>query len=993
MNHRDIIQTELTLFEKSYHWLEEHMPKSLIAEFSNTYLVDLAHHLVGLKHQEYYVQIRLPNISLVLSLDYEDVDLRILKNFGSSGIKSYETFISDSAPPGAPEESRLFIAAIKLTETEEEPSNLLSIDQKQTLFKKVELLDSLVDGELLNDFLEKLSLNFLSNIGEQNLSQLLHLGIRASQRDHIQFELKESKLLIAWKNTPKKLFLFRLASLLHRQSLRLEKAAATSIDLPNDETLLLMSLHLKGNLTDFDREDFIRELCFLKFSPYKDLIEEQFIKTHLLKGNLANIIRCMASFIHQFLLQADIYLYSLPNILEGLTRHPELTLKACHLFERKFHPLHHDIKAYESEKTSLLDEISHIDTGNHLNDVRRKNILKGTILFSEFCLKTNFYRENKCSLSFRFDPNYLNYAPYDREQKFPELPFAIFMVMNDTFLGFQIRFKDLARGGLRTVLLPKEQTTWEINNVFLECYNLALTQQKKNKDIPEGGAKAIIFLDIHERLEEEGKIFRKELLRKSTSFSEEILEAFLQKKRLVYLYEAQRAFIHSLLTLINCEEDGRLRAKDVIDYYKKPEYIYLGPDENMHNSMLEWIAKTSCEVNYKPKKAFISSKPGVGINHKEFGVTSHSVHIAATTVLKHLKIDPSKDLFTVKISGGPDGDVAGNELMNLFRDFPTTARIVALTDGTGTIQDKNGLDLPTLKQLFLEGKGIRHYPPNLLSDNGFLLDMHKKREESHYSIKTLLWKKESGTLIEEYISANLASHLYRSNLFTTKADLFIPAGGRPRTLSKSNMEEFLDAEGHPTAKAIIEGGNLYLTYEAREFLESKGVIIIKDSSANKGGVVCSSFEVLSGLLLSDEEFLQNKPRIVQEILDFIGKIALNETRLILASKEEIGLSYTAASEKISERINYFTYQILDYLTPMTLSTKKNDPLIRSLFAYVLPIFREEFEDRLITHLPDMHKKAIISCFIASNIIYRRGLCWVPSITEILDLLVDDILSP
>ena len=51
-----------------------------------------------------------------------------------------------------------------------------------------------------------------------------------------------------------------------------------------------------------------------------------------------------------------------------------------------------------------------------------------------------------------------------------------------------IRFKDLSRGGLRTVFPQRyEQMITERNNVFLECYNLALTQQKKNKDIPEGG--------------------------------------------------------------------------------------------------------------------------------------------------------------------------------------------------------------------------------------------------------------------------------------------------------------------------------------------------------------------------------------------------------------------------------------------------------------------------------------------------------------------------
>ncbi len=69
------------------------------------------------------------------------------------------------------------------------------------------------------------------------------------------------------------------------------------------------------------------------------------------------------------------------------------------------------------------------------------------------------------------------------------------------FIGFHIRFRDLSRGGLRTVFPERmEQMLIERNNVFSECYNLAYTQQKKNKDIPEGGAKGVIFLEPYERL-------------------------------------------------------------------------------------------------------------------------------------------------------------------------------------------------------------------------------------------------------------------------------------------------------------------------------------------------------------------------------------------------------------------------------------------------------------------------------------------------------------
>ena len=66
-------------------------------------------------------------------------------------------------------------------------------------------------------------------------------------------------------------------------------------------------------------------------------------------------------------------------------------------------------------------------------------------------LKTNFYRMNYTAISFRLDPKYLDDIPFERSKKFPELPYAIFFIKGMHFFGFHIRFKDLARGGLRTV--------------------------------------------------------------------------------------------------------------------------------------------------------------------------------------------------------------------------------------------------------------------------------------------------------------------------------------------------------------------------------------------------------------------------------------------------------------------------------------------------------------------------------------------------------------
>ncbi len=168
---------------------------------------------------------------------------------------------------------------------------------------------------------------------------------------------------------------------------------------------------------------------------------------------------------------------------------------------------------------------------------------------------------------------------------------------------------------------------------------------------------------------------------------EKKIAEFRQEQKIEFLYQSQRAFIESLLIIINCDEDSHIRARYILDYWKRPEYIYLGPDENMHDFMIEWIANISKKYDYKPGRAFISSKPYDGINHKEYGVTSLGVNVYMHHVLEYLGINPKTDLFTVKVSGGPDGDAAGNQLLNLYRFYPDTAKVIALTDGTGTIHD------------------------------------------------------------------------------------------------------------------------------------------------------------------------------------------------------------------------------------------------------------------------------------------------------------------
>ncbi len=991
-----------------YTWLEEHMPPSFFEEVEHKNVLLIARSLMGLPLQDYFVQIHLKQESFTLCLDSPDADLKILSKYQTRGIRNYRAFISN-APPPFPKAACLRIAMVSFTAFSEDTDPKEEIGSPQDIFKQLKERNPSVKQSDFDALIQQLNPRFLRALTTERLVTALDMLFRAQERDNCQYQekynedWKEKKdlpslqVVFAWRNIPKYGFLYRLAKIIHRHKLSMKRVNAIYIRANEKQNILLMSIGLhgvNGNVAweEADVPDFLKELVTLKYFEGMETVESAFVDSGLVRGNIGNLIKSMVYFIHQALVSLDINAYSFRHIEEGICRHPQLICLLMQAFEEKFDPNKQNLKAYNTLKDNFLQLVDQLDTGNEHHDILNKNILKQASNFVEFLLKTNFYRNNKTAFSFRFDPSYLDHLPFDRKDKFPELPYAIYFMKGFHFLGFHIRFKDLARGGLRTVAPDKhEKMVSERNNVFLECYGLAYTQQKKNKDIPEGGAKAVIFLEPFERLSQEIEIFHQELEEANIpqETAQKKIQIFITNHRLEHLYQSQRSYIESFVTLLNCNPDGTLKAKDIVDYWKKPEYVYLGPDENMHNEMIEWIASYSQSRGYKPGNAFISSKLSLGINHKEFGVTSFGVNVYMEETLKYLGIDPKEQSFTIKMSGGPDGDVAGNQMLNLEKFFPNTAHLLATIDVSGTIFDPQGLDLKELKKLFHEQKPIHLYPPEKLSDGGFLLDIRSKRELNAYTVQTLCWKKEKGNLVEEWLSGNEMNHLLKHTVHQVKADIFIPGGGRPRTLNESNVHEFLDETGKPTSLAIVEGANLYLTPFARKSLEELGVLIIKDSSANKGGVICSSFEVLCCLCLKPEEFIKEKPQLVNEILQNIRQKALDEATLLLETYKETGKPLTEVSEEISSRINTYTYEFFDYLKDTPLSDDPKDPLNRALLNYCLPTLKNKYAERIFEEIPEVHKKAIICCHIGSRLVYKKGLSWAPRIVDILPLISED----
>ncbi len=903
---------ETEQFRALYVWLKNSFTEAFFKEVTEDELLLIAHSLVGFKLQGYFSAMNFAKSSIVLSRNEQDSDYKIYEQYETKVISSMRTFVSN-AP--LPEETYL----IRLS--------LLSFGEFDA--NPPEHAQAIIELAKNSDFTQ---VELMRSTQQQASTVASYLDLR-----------------LALREAPNKGYIGLLLKTLFVQDIEIGSLYFAFIkpDVLYFEAQIRQSEHSESkdkNLIweNMDAQELVQELAAVRDFAVVDSFEKVFSRRGDVDGQILVFLRSVSCFVQQLLFHVDPHMYSLENVQEAFCYWPDLAKNLFALFCLKADPYKKSPENFDPLRKKLAELIDKQDTGKENRDLRRKTCLRYGLLFVDSILKTNFFVMKKGAVSYRLDSSILN----ELDDTFPIKPFGIFYLYARDFFGFHIRFQDLARGGMRTVNLRSKETAYEEAPLtFLECYELAWTQEKKNKDIPEGGAKAICFL-----------------------FPEG------------HLYRAQRLFISSLLQLV-CPYDT-----SIVDYYGLPEYLYLGPDENMHDSMIEWISEYAKKINYLPASAFITSKPKIGINHKRYGVTSFGLNVCMQEALIYLGIDPFKDVFTVKMAGGPDGDVAGNQILNLEKNFSKTAKLLCLIDISGVIFDPEGLDLLVLKELFLQAKPIRFYPAEKLSNGGFLLDLRSEKKEAIHIVKILCLKKAENVLKEVWLSGSEAQEIVRTFVHKTPADVFIPAGGRPATLSEFNVADFLDQEHQPTAKAIIEGANLYLTSHARDFLEQKGTIIIKDSSANKGGVICSSFEVITSLALTELEFIENKEEIVKEILEKIEQYAKDEVRLILDTNKRTNEFCSHISEHISERINSYSAEIRAYLQSIEL---ESGPYMSCFFEFCLPFLTTNFSEKLIKSIPEVHKKAIIASWIASKVVYMRGLEWSPSIVDVLPFLVQD----
>lgn len=708
------------------------------------------------------------------------------------------------------------------------------------------------------------------------------------------------------------------------------------------------------------RQVLATQLLDLDSPTYRDLVLPR-----VMTAEEAGLVSAFIGFCHTNCAHNQTERYTLEDVVRAFHFHPETSLRLVQLFRARFDPAREDREAaYARELEQAEHEVATHNTGHRLLDDFRRSIFRTALVFVKRTLKTNFFVDERQALAFRLDPAYLD----DLGTEFtgdlpPERPFRVTFFLGRHGLGYHIGFADIARGGWRTIFShDRDDYVTVANRLFRENYVLAHTQHLKNKDIYEGGSKLVTVVHVPGP-------------RRSPAAQRQLL------------HKVQRAFFNAFLDIF-VTEGGRPRDPRVVDFYGEDEPIELGPDENMHDAMIEEIAAISVRRGYLLGRGVISSKR-VGINHKEYGVTSTGVVAFAEIAMRERGVDLRKDPFSVKLTGGPDGDVAGNALRLLLERCPGAA-IKLIVDGTAALMDPAGLDREALSRVVLRADA-EAFDPARLSPGGFLLHRDQRRADGPRELYRRVEMTPTG-LREDWVTLDELHQELDSLIFRVPADLFIPAGGRPETIDAGNWPRFLLATGAPSAPVIVEGANSFITPEARRGLQEAGAVVLRDASANKCGVISSSYEIIGNLLLSEREFLAHKAEYVRDVLEILERRATDEARLLFRRHREEGgkRSFTELSEALSVEINEHKARLFRFFEDRP-QLHLRSPYREALLAHLPRLVRESsvFRARM-RRLPSKYRSAILAAEIATAVAYRKPL--EPDFGQALHAYVRDLFT-
>ncbi|KAI2418971.1 NAD-dependent glutamate dehydrogenase [Ophidiomyces ophidiicola] len=544
-------------------------------------------------------------------------------------------------------------------------------------------------------------------------------------------------------------------------------------------------------------------------------------------------------------------------------------------------------------------------------------VMRSFLVFNKAVLKTNFYTPTKVALSFRLNPDFLP------SNEYPQPLYGMFLIISSEFRGFHLRFRDISRGGIR-IVKSRDKEAYAINarSIFDENYNLANTQQRKNKDIPEGGAKGVVLLDVNHQ----------------------------DKARVAF-----EKYIDSILDLLLPPASPGIK-DPIVDLHGQDEILFMGPDENTAE-LVDWACLHARQRGAPWWKSFFTGKnPKLGgIPHDTYGMTTLSIRQYVEGIYRKLAVDETQ--IRKLQTGGPDGDLGSNEIM-LGKE-----KYTAIVDGSGVIVDPRGLDREELLKLAKRRVMISNFDLSKLSPDGYRVLV----DEADVKLP-------SGEVIHNGAVFRNTFHLRKGDY-----DMFVPCGGRPESINLGNVANLL-VDGKSTIPYLVEGANLFVSQDCKLRLEKNGCILFKDASVNKGGVTSSSLEVLASLSFDDKGFEENMcigedgnaPEFynayVREVQETIKRNATLEFEAIWRENEQTGVSRSILSDTLSVAITTLDEEL------QKSELWDNLALRKAVLKDALPkLLQEKIGlDTMLERVPDNYLRSIFGSYLASRFVYQYG---------------------
>ncbi|KAL3670726.1 hypothetical protein V7S43_003914 [Phytophthora oleae] len=559
-----------------------------------------------------------------------------------------------------------------------------------------------------------------------------------------------------------------------------------------------------------------------------------------------------------------------------------------------------------------------VDTSATLSTLRKSIVAEQALqifslfhIFNKHIRKTNFFANDKAALAFRLDGKFLS------KTEFPDEPYAVIYVIGSEFRGFHVRFLDVARGGIRMIRSSHGQVY--LNNassLFDECYGLASTQHRKNKDIPEGGSKGVVLLN----------------------------QAHQDKADVAF-----RKYIDAVLDLMLMKEP-------------EEDILFLGPDEGTAH-LMDWASSHAKTRGYSYWKAITTGKSASrgGIPHDVYGMTTHSVREYVLGIQRKLQLQAP---ITKVQTGGPDGDLGSNEIK-----MSPQEETIAIVDGSGVLYDPKGINRENLVKLADARSPISGFDSSLLSSEGYSVLV------SHNDVTLPSGEVvENGTEFRNFFHLrpsltadffvpcggrpaavnlnNVEQFMYREDGRTLRfkyivegANLFFTQDARTR-LEDAGVILFKDAsanKGGVTSSSLEVLAALSMTDE--EFAEHMQV----DEATGKRPAFYADY--------------------VSEVQKRIDLNAQREFECIWREHERSGTYYSQLTNQLSERITDLSAKIGHS------ALWENKPLREKIFADGFPeiLLRKTSKEELIKRLPESYTRAFFASQLASRFIYSVGL--------------------